>query len=150
MGKLKETISNRLRKFQFESQTVPLQNAPAYIKIMAFVYQLIGRKLLAKSLVSSSECDACNICVKVCPNQAIKLNRNNPHRNNKCKGCLLCVYSCPKRVFYLPAISLIGAVLLLFLPYDNWIIKISSLKIVPEMGYLKYIFPIIIPTNFKG
>lgn len=133
MNKIKTVILYKLQKFQIESQTRSLQNAPAYLRVLAWVYKIMGRKLLAKSLVSSSRCNACDLCVRVCPHQAIQVKQNNPRRKRKCKGCFLCVYSCPEKVFELPVISLVGAVVLLFLPYDKWLIKIFGLDIVRDL-----------------
>jgi ferredoxin len=136
MNKIKAKILYRLQKFQIESQTQSLQNAPAYLKVLAWLYKIMGRKLLAKSLVSTSRCNGCNLCVSVCPHQAIQLKQNNPRRKRKCKGCFLCVYSCPQKVFELPVISLVGAVVLLFLPYDNWLTKIFGLDIVRDWKHI--------------
>lgn len=39
------------------------------------------------------------------------------------------MYSCPKQAFELPMSSLAGAFILLFLPYDEWILKLISYDI---------------------
>lgn len=122
-------ISNKLQEFQRDSQTLPLQNASSFRKILTFIYKLLGRKVIAKLLISSNKCNGCNRCVNVCPNHAMKIRFKNPRRNRRCKGCLLCVYACPKQAFELPLSSLVGAFLLLFLPYEEWILKLLSFNI---------------------
>lgn len=139
MSKIKKEVLNKLQQFQIESQTKPLKNASLFLKILALIYKLIGRKTIAKSLTTSSNCNGCGICVKICPNNAIKIKRNIIIRSNKCKGCLMCVYSCPTKAFELPVISLIGVFILLFLPYDTWMIKILSINIVSNMMSVKYL-----------
>lgn len=109
------------------------------MKILAFVYKLIGRKTIAKSLVTTSRCTTCDQCKTICPNDALSIKGNTVKRNNKCKGCLLCVYACPEKAFELPVISISGVFLLIFLPYDRWIIQIFSLPIVPDMWSIKYL-----------
>ena len=110
-----------------ESQTYSLKNAPIYIKLLAFIYKLLGRKFVAKLFITSKECTGCMLCSKTCPNQAINFRLNNPRRNNRCKGCLLCVYLCPNHAIELPLSILIGAFLLLFLPYDAFFKQLLSL-----------------------
>jgi len=134
----KKSISQKLQQYQFENQTLPMQHAPVYRKILAFIYQLLGRKLIAKSLVTTSQCDGCKICANVCPNHAISFRLKNPRRNRHCTGCLYCAYSCPKKAFEMPVSSMAGAFLLLFLPYDNWIIKIFSLPVEHVVMSVKY------------
>jgi len=128
-------IPQRLQQYIFESQTIPLaKNASFLKKILVIVYKLLGRKIIAKLLISSDRCNGCKVCVDACPNNAIKLRLKNPRRNNRCKGCLFCVYSCPKQAFELPLCSLIGAFLLIFLPYDEWMLKLISFSIASKIG----------------
>jgi len=136
---LKTAITNKLRQIQLESQTFSLKNAPLYIKILAFVYKVIGRRTLAKSLVTSLDCNLCNTCVKYCPNKAIAIKNKNIIRNKQCKGCLICVYSCPKKTFYLPVINLAGIFILIFLPYEKWLFKLFNIDIATNYFSIKYI-----------
>ncbi len=111
-----------------ETQTYSAKDAPFYVKILTLLYKLLGRKLLAQLFVTSGECKNCRICSMVCPNHAINFRFNTPHRNNQCKGCMLCVYFCPNQAIVLPLITIIGAILLIFLPYDEYVIKLFKLN----------------------
>lgn len=126
----------RLQQYIHDSQTLPMKHAPIYLKVLAIVYQLLGRKLVATLLTTTSKCDGCKICVNKCPNHALTFRFKNLRRNNHCKGCLLCVYYCPNRAFELPLGRLIGVFLLLFLPYDNWISPLFGDEFVTTMPYL--------------
>ncbi|MDP4266954.1 MAG: 4Fe-4S binding protein [Bacteroidota bacterium] len=129
-----KSISERLYEFQVYNQTLPLKDASRLKKIMAFIYRLLGRKLIGRLLISNNMCTVCKHCAIVCPNQAIRFFFKNPRRSNKCKGCLLCVYSCPNRAIELPFGSLAGAFLLLFLPFDDWIKNIFSIDFTAILG----------------
>ncbi len=147
-------IRKKLNKYIIESQTYSLKNAPVYIKILTILYKLLGRKFVAKLFITSKRCDSCMRCVKLCPNEAIHFRLNSPRRNNRCQGCLLCVYVCPNQAIELPLSMLIGAFLLLFLPYDDYIkqlfsLQFSSMPAFPDMlislllwsvGYIIIIF----------
>ncbi len=121
-------LPKRLQRYIIESQTYSFKKAPAYVKVMAFLYKLVGRKFLAKLFVTSDSCIGCKQCLTMCPNQAIDFRFHNPRRNSKCKGCLLCVYLCPNQAIILPLSTLIGGFLLLFLPYDAFIKELFSLQ----------------------
>ncbi|MFA6836789.1 MAG: 4Fe-4S dicluster domain-containing protein [Fibrobacteraceae bacterium] len=128
----------RLQRYILESQTRPMNGASRGLKILAFMYKLIGRKTIAHSLVCSGRCDGCSACVRACPNKAISLKGSAPVRNRHCRGCLLCVYACPKRAFEIPVLALVGACVLLFLPFDDWIIRLFSLNIPKDYHSAKY------------
>ncbi len=128
-------LSPRLQQFILDTQTLPQTGAPTYQKVLALVYQLLGRKLIAKLMITSNRCNHCNVCAKVCPNHAIKFWFKNPRRSRHCKGCLWCVYSCPQRAFELPISRLLVAFLLIFLPFGEWIITIFSLNFIGKMPY---------------
>ena len=129
-------LTKRLQKYIIESQTYSLKNAPFYLKLLAFLYKILGRKALARLFVTSDKCKGCKICQKSCPNMAIVFRLNNPRRNNKCKGCLLCVYNCPNQAIELPLSILIGAFLLIFLPYDEFIKELFSLQFSSKSVFL--------------
>jgi len=60
-------------------------------------YYLVGRFLIAKSFIASSDCNHCNICIKQCPVKAIKEVDGKPFWTYKCESCMRCMNSCPKR-----------------------------------------------------
>jgi ferredoxin len=131
-------LSQRLQRCILESQTRSMKGAPAFTKMLSVLYRLLGRKILARSLVCSLRCDGCGRCVQSCPNKALILMHRNVRRNHRCRGCFVCVYSCPKRAFEIPIVSLAGACVLLFLPFDTWIISLFHLNIIPDKMSLGY------------
>ena len=47
--------------------------------------------------VDSSKCNACAVCIDVCPQQAIDIMRGKAVIDtNKCTGCSKCVIACPQ------------------------------------------------------
>ena len=147
-------LPRRIQRYIIESQTYSFKKGPNYLKIVAFLYKLLGRKFLAKLFVTSDNCIGCKQCLKMCPNQAIEFRLHNPRRNGKCKGCLLCSYLCPNQAIILPLSTLIGGFLLLFLPYDAYIKEIFPLQFPPSsilldsllslclwsIGYIVFVF----------
>lgn len=121
-------FKNKLNSIREQNQTMRLGNASFMRKLSAVIYRLLGRKLVAKLLVTSSRCNNCHRCLDVCPNKALVLKLNNPYRNHKCKGCLLCIQKCPKNAFVMSPSRLVTTFALLFLPYDQWIGKLFSLS----------------------
>jgi Pyruvate/2-oxoacid:ferredoxin oxidoreductase delta subunit len=140
---IKDRIRYKLQQFIINTQTLNLKNAPFLKRLLAFIYKLLGRKLIAKSMISSTHCKGCTLCAEVCPNHAVTFRLKNPYRNRRCKGCLVCAYRCPQRAVELPLASLAGAFLLIWLPYDEWIIKLFALDFFPDtasFGYLLFSF----------
>lgn len=64
---------------------------------VAFLYYIIGRFVLAKSFYASKDCTRCNLCIKQCPVQAIKLVDERPFWTYKCESCMQCMNICPER-----------------------------------------------------
>lgn len=61
---------------------------------------MTDRKLHKKAFVEMTECVACGCCVKVCPRQAIRIDRGVFAQIDlqKCVGCGKCVRECPASV----------------------------------------------------
>jgi Pyruvate/2-oxoacid:ferredoxin oxidoreductase delta subunit len=123
---MKTIFRQKLQQFQRDNQTLPLGNTSFFKKIIVLIYKLLGRKIIGRLLISSSQCNSCHRCESVCPNHAIRFTLNNPRRNKKCKGCLLCVHQCPRNAIEIPLVRLFGAFALIFLPFDQWIGKLFS------------------------
>jgi len=63
---------------------------------ISIAYYFVGRFALAKTLVASSECDNCGLCVEKCPTNSIRLKDNRPFWSHSCESCMRCVNICPK------------------------------------------------------
>lgn len=64
---------------------------------IAVGYYFAGRFFLAKTLVATSKCDSCKVCVHNCPVNAIKWVGDRPFWTWKCESCMRCVNQCPER-----------------------------------------------------
>ena len=53
-------------------------------------------KQSAKAVVDEDKCAGCGICVDVCPQGAITMDRVAKIDINKCIGCGICVNECPR------------------------------------------------------
>jgi len=128
-------IYQRIKNYILKNQTYNLKNAPGYLKVLGLIYQMMGRKLVAGMLVATGECNSCQDCLQKCPYQAFELKFNTPRRTNKCNGCLLCVPACPNLAFVMPISSVVGTILLLFLPYDQYILNLLNYPF-PHVSWL--------------
>jgi len=47
--------------------------------------------------IDQNKCTKCSICWQVCPDNAIRVDKNEKYTINHdyCKGCLICVKECP-------------------------------------------------------
>lgn len=64
---------------------------------IAFLYYIIGRFILAKLFYASKQCTQCNLCIKKCPVEAIKIVNKRPFWTHKCESCMQCMNICPER-----------------------------------------------------
>ncbi len=80
---------------------------------LAIAYYFIGRFVLAKSFVASSNCTMCGKCVRNCPVKAIKVIDNRPFWTFKCESCMKCMNECPERAIQTAHGLVIGSLYLL-------------------------------------
>ncbi|MBI9069939.1 MAG: EFR1 family ferrodoxin [Salinivirgaceae bacterium] len=64
---------------------------------ISLLYYAIGRFVLAKTFIASSDCIQCNLCIKNCPVNAIHYVNNRPFWSYKCESCMRCMNACPTR-----------------------------------------------------
>lgn len=91
---------------------------------ISFLYYLIGRYAFAKSFYASYKCDNCNLCVKECPVNAIKLTNNRPYWTLKCESCMKCMNNCPKKAIetshgLIAALVILTLILSSLIPFQN-------------------------------
>ncbi|OHD25373.1 MAG: hypothetical protein A2086_06505 [Spirochaetes bacterium GWD1_27_9] len=65
--------------------------------LFGILYNVFGRRVLGKMLISTNKCNSCKICEKACPNKSIKLKFGKPRWNWDCMGCTRCINICPKQ-----------------------------------------------------
>ena len=64
---------------------------------ISFGYYFIGRFFLAKTLIYTRECNSCQLCVKNCPVEAIKIVNGKPFWTHNCESCMRCIAYCPQK-----------------------------------------------------
>ncbi len=73
--------------------TLPLDTSILSITIACYFY---GRFILAKTMIYTSNCNSCMICVDNCPVKAIKIINNKPYWSYSCESCMRCINICPQ------------------------------------------------------
>lgn len=86
-------ILNGKRVFLKMMITLPIDIA---LLPITFLYYYYGRFILAKTMIFTSNCNSCMICVDNCPVSAIKIVKKRPYWSYSCESCMRCVNICPK------------------------------------------------------
>ena len=63
---------------------------------ITFIYYIYARFLFAKTMIYTSNCNNCKICVNNCPVKAIKIKNDRPYWSYSCEGCMRCINNCPR------------------------------------------------------
>ncbi len=87
-----ENILNGNKVFRNMMITLPIDIA---LLPITFLYYFYGRFFLAKTMIYTSNCNGCMICVDTCPVNAIKIVKNKPYWSFSCESCMRCVNVCP-------------------------------------------------------
>ena len=106
-------------------------------------YYLVGRFMLAKTFMATSNCTSCGLCVKQCPVKAIKMKDDRPYWTYDCESCMRCMNNCPTRAIETPHgfITLVWIFLFSFPPFIfSWILNkyaicTCSLTWFHKLGY---------------
>ena len=80
---------------------------------ITFLYYVYGRFILAKTMIYTSNCNSCMICVDNCPVKAIKIKNNRPYWSYSCENCMRCINICPRTSIQTSHLIL---VMILFVP----------------------------------
>lgn len=95
-GKTKEFINNIFSgKRIFRKMLVSLPFDIAILPI-TFMYYFYARFIFAKTMIYTSNCNSCMICVNNCPVKAIKIVNNRPYWSYSCESCMRCINICPR------------------------------------------------------
>ena len=104
---------------------------------IALAYYIFGRFILAKSFYASHNCTNCNVCIKKCPVQAIKIVDKRPFWTYKCESCMQCMSICPEQAIetahgFVFAFYFLIKLYLIYKIYDLFKINYYLAKILPE------------------
>lgn len=104
---------------------------------IALAYYLIGRFLLAKSFIASSDCSKCGLCINNCAVNAIRWVDKRPFWSYKCESCMQCMNACPEKAietahgYFIGIIILVKSVILIWL-YNRFALNEILLKYLPQ------------------
>lgn len=73
--------------------TLPIDIALLPITLLYYYY---ARYILAKTMIYTSNCNSCMICVDNCPVNALKIVNDKPYWSYSCESCMRCINICPK------------------------------------------------------
>jgi NAD-dependent dihydropyrimidine dehydrogenase PreA subunit/flavodoxin len=65
--------------------------------LIAGLFGLIGRRFLGKFYIADEHCTGCSVCAKNCPVGTIKMNHKKPYWGNNCEDCNRCINICPEQ-----------------------------------------------------
>jgi Pyruvate/2-oxoacid:ferredoxin oxidoreductase delta subunit len=96
---------------------------------LGWSYVYFGRWQIGKFYTADSRCNACGICVSLCPAGCIRMFNKKPRWNYKCDGCLRCYNFCPQnaiQVSIMRTILILGLTVGLIPPAIDWYPAIYS------------------------
>jgi len=98
------------------------------ISPIAVGYYLIGRFVFAKSFIASKDCSRCDLCIKKCPVNAIKIVDNRCFWTHKCESCMQCMNICPQRSIETVHGFIFGISYLIYAVILVWLYKLLSIE----------------------
>jgi len=155
--KVVDSIYNRMQiKIKHFSQKmingkrsyIALYSLPFDVAVIpiSFGYFFLGRFMLAKTFLATSKCTSCNLCVKQCPVQALKVIDERPYWTYNCESCMRCMNNCPSRAIETPHgfLTLVWIVLfnlpsiLLFWIFEKYGRSLLSITWYEEIAYYSF------------
>ncbi|MBP7736420.1 MAG: EFR1 family ferrodoxin [Spirochaetes bacterium] len=106
------------RRFFRSLITLPIDLAIAPV---AVIYFLIGRFMLAKTFIYSSNCNDCMICVNNCPVGAIEIRHGKPYWKLTCESCMRCIDNCPQQAIQASHLFFLIIVLISQIPFTAYL-----------------------------
>jgi ferredoxin len=80
-------------------QDGPIEKGPLWQRVaFTAIYKMTFKQVhkMDKDFWSDDKCNACGICVKVCPVKNIVLESGKPVWQHRCEQCLACIQWCPQ------------------------------------------------------
>ena len=96
---------------------------------IAFLFGLMGRRVLGKFYIADENCNGCSLCAKLCPVKTIKMSHKKPHWGFNCESCNRCINVCPEKAIQV-SVPLLIMQLVINTGLIVWAI-LATLKYVP-------------------
>jgi ferredoxin len=80
-------------------QAGSIEKGPLWQRIIfTAIYKMTFKQVhkMDKDFWSDNKCNACGICVQVCPAMNIELQKGKPVWHHRCEQCLACIQWCPQ------------------------------------------------------
>lgn len=121
----KQRVENHAKKiYNLQKDFLAYQDLLQDILIspIALGYYFVGRFAIAKTFYASTSCDKCELCIKQCPVNAIKMVENRPYWTFKCESCMHCMNFCPKKAIetahgFIVAVSVLTSMVFSFISH---------------------------------
>ncbi len=105
---------------------------------IAVGYYFIGRFFLAKTLISTNECNQCNLCIEKCPVEAIKFVNYKLFWSYKCESCMRCIQTCPQKAIQtthtFSGLTLVFGFVVMSPLLTRWVIQLNLINLNSESG----------------
>jgi len=82
-----------------ERRSTPVEKGPLWQRIVfSAIYKMTFKQVhkMDKDFWCDDKCNACGVCVRVCPAQNIALKEGQPAWQHNCEQCLACIQWCPQ------------------------------------------------------
>jgi ferredoxin len=90
INKIAKIIKERPENHFYKKSRIPLFISRFLYK---FFFMNCGKE--AKKFYVNDNCETCEICVKICPTQNIKMLEKRPSWSDNCEQCMACLQWCP-------------------------------------------------------
>lgn len=90
INKIAKVIKSRPENYFYKKNRIPL-----FIGKFLYKFFFRNRWADAKKFYVNDNCETCENCIKICPNQNIKIIEERPSWNDNCEQCMACLQWCP-------------------------------------------------------
>ena len=126
-------IFNGKKLFRKMILTLPIDIA---LLPITFIYYIYGRFILAKTMIYTSNCNNCQICVNNCPVKAIKIKNNRPYWTYSCESCMRCVNICPHSSIQTSHLIFVLTLVISSISFNYFIFKYLQIPLLLSINYI--------------
>lgn len=104
--------------------------------LVAAMFKLFGRRLLARIFIADSSCTNCALCARSCPASAIVMKRGRPEWKLNCTACNRCINICPTKSIRSSSLLLLSHSLFAILSFALVLSVPLPRNLLPGVGVL--------------